>query len=97
MEINNYSKDAGRAFSLLLSDEIINNRNSNIDIFIKGLAAYEQIFSNAYIYTEYYITKVQTTAINYFHEYKKDNPGEIKDAIDVIEKWLNELISKIIK
>jgi hypothetical protein len=97
LEINKYSKDAGRAFSLLLSDEIINNKNSNIDIFIKGLAAYEQIFSNAYIYTEYYIKKVQRSALNYFHEYKKDTVDEIKEAMDVIEKWLNELISEIIK
>jgi hypothetical protein len=97
MEINKYDKDAGKAFSFLLSNEMINNKNININQFIKGMTTYEQIFKNAYIYTEYYIKKIQITAKQYFYEFKKNNAEEMKNAIDIIEKWFNELIIKITK
>jgi hypothetical protein len=92
MEVIQYNQTVGNAFSLLLSEKIIDEKNSNIDLFAEGIAGYEQIFKNIYIYTKYYVNKIQKAANNHFTEYKKNKTKEIKNAVDIIVAWFNELI-----
>jgi hypothetical protein len=92
MGVSRYNWTAGNAFSLLLSEKTIGEKNSNTDLFAKGIAGYEQIFKNIYIYTKYYANKIQKTANNHFTEYKKNKTKEIKNAVDIIVAWFNELI-----
>jgi hypothetical protein len=94
-EISKYNQKAGESFLLLLSQKTINRKDN--DIYLKWITVYEQIFNNIYIYTKYYVRKKQKEGNNYFHEYTKDKPEEIKEAIEIITKWFDELIENIYK
>jgi curved DNA-binding protein CbpA len=93
-KISGYNQQVGKAFSLMLSDETISGEN--FDTFLSGIAGYEKIFNNAYIYTEYYMKKTQKAANNNFDEYGKRSNEEIKGATASIKKWFNELVENIL-
>jgi hypothetical protein len=93
-EISKYNQKAGESFSLLLPQKAANGKNNNA--YVKGIAVYEQIFNNAYVYTKYYTKKMQETADTYFYEYADGNTKEIKEAVGIITKWLDGLIENML-
>jgi hypothetical protein len=95
-EVNKSDKKIGEYFSLLLSDK--NIMNESINLFANAYANYTSIFQNYYQYNEQTVKQCIRIGDSYFNDYiRKCEIKEINEIIDEIKKWLQEIMSKILK
>ena len=93
-EINKNDKKIGEYFSLLLSDK--NIMNDSINLFANAYANYTSMFQNYYQYNEQVVNQCMRIGDSYFNDYIREcGIKEIKNIIEEIRKWFQEIIGMI--